>query len=208
MIELVVFDADGVLFDSYEANIAYYNAIYAALGAAPLDAQEQYASISYSTEQVLRMRGPEVSMLERLLELARTIDPTPFLRMLRPPFELRPFMLTLKSRYKLGLATNRSATVVPMVEFLGLSGMFDAIASAFDKVPHKPAPDILRLCLERAGVEAGRAVYVGDSPIDLEAATAAGMHFIAVGTRVGHERCIGTLDQLPAALENLTASSR
>jgi len=208
MIELVVFDADGVLFDSYDANIAYYNAIYDAVGELPLDDKERLASISYSTEQVLRMRSPESHVLERMLEVARTLDPAPFLRMLRPPFELRPFMLKLKSRYKLGLATNRSATVLPMVEFLGLRDVFDSIASAFDQVAHKPAPDILELCLKRAAVAPPRAVYVGDSPIDLDAATAAGMHFIAVGARVGHERSIRTLDELPAALASLTASAR
>jgi HAD superfamily hydrolase (TIGR01509 family) len=126
--------------------------------------------------------------------------------MLRPPFELRPFMLQLKRRYKLGLATNRSATVPALVEHLGLSGVFDAVASALDKVPPKPAPDILRLCLQRAGVDAAQAVYVGDSRIDREAAERAGMHFIGVGRRLEHHRMIATIADLQAALERLAAT--
>ena len=32
MIELVIFDADGVLFDSDQSNVAYYNAIFSRIG--------------------------------------------------------------------------------------------------------------------------------------------------------------------------------
>ena len=31
-----MFDADGVLFESFESNIAYYNAIFAQVGEPPL----------------------------------------------------------------------------------------------------------------------------------------------------------------------------
>ena len=173
MIELVMFDADGVLFDSEESNVAYYNWIFARIGEPPLDRDEEIASISFAASEVFaaRARG-DAAKLGRMHDLTRNMDQTPFFKMLRPPIELRPFMLELKRRYKLGLATNRSATVPALVEHLGLGGVFDAVASALDKVRPKPAPDILRLCLQRAGVAAARAVYVGDSRIDREAARA------------------------------------
>jgi HAD superfamily hydrolase (TIGR01509 family) len=117
-------------------------------------------------------------------------------------------MLELKNRYKLGLATNRSATVPALVEHLGLAGIFDAVASALDQVPPKPAPDILRLCLDRAKVDATRAVYVGDSRIDREASEDAGMHFIGVGSRIEHPRLIDTIAELRAALEMLDATPK
>jgi len=96
--------------------------------------------------------------------------------------------------------------VPALVEHLGLGGVFDAVASALDKVRPKPAPDILRLCLQRAGVNATRAVYVGDSRIDREAAESAGMHFIGVGSRLEYHRQIATIADLRTALERLDAS--
>ncbi len=170
MIELVMFDADGVLFDSTESNVAYYNWIFAKVGEAPLDRDEEISAVSYAASEVFaaRARG-DAAKLGMMHALTRNMDQTPFFKMLRPPFELRPFMLELKNRYKLGLATNRSATVPALVEHLGLAGIFDAVASALDQVRPKPAPDILRLCLDRANVAAARAVYVGDSRIDREA---------------------------------------
>jgi len=147
-----------------------------------------------------------VNKLRQMQELTRGMDQTPFFKMLRPPFELRPFMLAFKERYKLALATNRSATVPALIEHLGLAEIFDAVASALDKVRPKPAPDILQLCLERAGVDASRAVYIGDSKVDREAAESAGIHFIGVGRRVEYHRLIPTLADLPPALEQLIAS--
>lgn len=207
MIELVMFDADGVLFDSTESNVAYYNWIFAQVGEPPLNPEEEISAISYAAAEVFaaRARG-DTAMLARMLDVTRNMDQTPFFKMLRPSLELRPFMLELKRRYKLGLATNRSATVPALVEHLGLGGIFDAIASALDKVPPKPAPDILRLCLERAGVDAPRAVYVGDSQVDREAAEAAGMHFIGVGSRIEHHSMIDTIAELRTVLEMLNGT--
>jgi HAD superfamily hydrolase (TIGR01509 family) len=207
MIELVMFDADGVLFDSDESNVAYYNWIFAQVGEPPLDRNEEISAISYAASEVFaaRARGDAVK-LRRMQELTRGMDQTPFFKMLRPPFELRPFMLDLKQRHKLALATNRSATVPALIEHLDLAGVFDAVASALDKVNPKPAPDILNLCLKRANVAASRAVYVGDSKIDRVAAESAGMHFIAVGRRVDHHHRIPTLADLHPALKKLIAS--
>jgi phosphoglycolate phosphatase len=209
MIELLIFDADGVLFDSYESNLAYYNAIFARMGEPPLDAEERAASISYAAGQLFELRaGGDRARLARMHEISRILDSTPFFTLLRPQLELRPFLLGLKPRYRLALATNRSATVPALVNYLGLAGVFDAIASVRDKVPPKPAPDILLLCLERAGIGPERAVYIGDSPIDREAALAAGMNFIAVGARVEHPQRIGRLGELANVLEGIAPVAR
>jgi len=206
MIELLMFDADGVLFESFESNIAYYNAIFAQVGEPPLDADEEIKSISYAAADVFKLRAQHnAEMLDRIHGVARTIDQRPFFDLLRPPFELRPFMMELKRRYRLALATNRSATVPALVEHLKLADVFDAIASALDKVPPKPAPDILRLCLKRARVSPEHAIYIGDSPIDREAAEAAGVAFIGVGTRVDHHQRIASLHELAAALKVVEA---
>jgi HAD superfamily hydrolase (TIGR01509 family) len=204
MIELLMFDADGVLFESYESNIGYYNAILSQVGQPPLDHAEEIASISYAATDMFKRRAREnAELLERIHEVARNLDQTPFFNLLRPPFELRPFMLELKRRYRLGLATNRSATVPALVEHLKLADVFDAIASALDKVPPKPAPDILLLCTRRAGVSPDQAIYIGDSPIDREAAEAAGVAFIGVGERVDHEHRIASLAELTGTLEKI-----
>jgi len=203
MIELLVFDADGVLFDSYRSNIAYYNAIFEQLGQPPLNEEEEIASVSMATAQLFarRARG-NAALTQRMNQVSSELEFAPFFELLQFPFELRPFMIELKKRYKLGLATNRSATVPALVRHLRLTDTFDAIASARDKnVRPKPAPDILELVLRRADAVGDRSVYVGDSQIDQAAAAAASMHFIGVGTRLQALRRIADLSELPARMD-------
>jgi phosphoglycolate phosphatase len=212
MLELVMFDADGVLFDSTESNTAYYNAIFAQMGEPPMNPDEEHAGVFMSAPQVfeLRARG-DGAKFERMREIARTMDATPFFNLMRPPVALRPFLSALKQRYRLALATNRSATIPALIDHLGLDGIFVAVASARDRVRPKPAPDIVELCLARAGVGAERAVYVGDSETDRIAAEAAGTHFIGVGDRldhVDHQHRIDHLIELPERLELIFGAAR
>jgi phosphoglycolate phosphatase len=204
MLELVIFDADGVLFDSTESNVAYYNAIFAAIDEPPMNPAEERACVFMAAAQVFAVRtaGAE-DKAARMHDVARTLDATRFFTLLRPPPRLRAILLDLKRSYRLGLATNRSATIPAIVDYLGLDGLFDAIASARDPVRPKPAPDILALCLERAGVKPERAVYVGDSDTDRVAALAAGTHFVGMGERAPHHHWIAALDELPQRLAEI-----
>lgn len=201
MLELVMFDADGVLFDSEESNIAYYNAIFAGMGEPPMSREEEQAGFFMSANQIFEARaGGDPLRIARMQEIGRTLDFAPFLALLRPSLELRPFLLELKEHFRLGLATNRAATVPALIEHLGLNDVFDAVASARDRVRPKPAPDILLLCAERAGTMPSRAVYVGDSSTDLAAAQAAGIDFLGVGQRIEHDIRVNELNDVPEAL--------
>ena len=204
MLELVIFDADGVLFDSTDSNTAYYNAIFAQVGEPPMTPVEEKAGVFMSALQVFDLRAAgDQARIAQMRAIARTIDPTPFFHLFRPFPGLRSFLLEIKRHYRIGLATNRSATIPGIIDYLGLTDVFDAVASARDKVKPKPAPDILELCLNRAGATASCAVYVGDSETDRIASEAARLNFIGVGGRVDHENLIATLDELPAALTRL-----
>jgi pyrophosphatase PpaX len=82
---------------------------------------------------------------------------------------------------KLGIVTSKSYDTTQMAfRALGLAGHFDAVVTATDTAEHKPSPVPLLLCLERLGAQAARAIYVGDSPFDIQAGAAAGMATAAV----------------------------
>jgi HAD superfamily hydrolase (TIGR01549 family) len=67
------------------------------------------------------------------------------------------------------------------VEVLGLAdGDLDAVTTADDAEESKPAPDILRAALERAGGRGG--ICVGDSVYDVQAAAALGVPCVGVLT--------------------------
>ncbi|MBV8774216.1 MAG: HAD family hydrolase [Deltaproteobacteria bacterium] len=209
MLELVIFDADGVLFDSTESNTAYYNEIFARVGEPAMSPFEEKAGIFMSASQVFELRaGGDQQRIAAMREVARAMDATPFFDLLRPFPGLHSLLLAIRRLYRIGLATNRSATIPGIIDYLGLTEVFDVVASVRDKVKPKPAPDILDLCLKRANVLPANAVYVGDSETDRIASHAAQLEFIGVGDRVEHENLIVRLDQLPAALERLFGTTR
>ncbi len=57
---------------------------------------------------------------------------------------------------------------------------FEVVVGSEDTERHKPNPEPILHALEHLGVGAGTAAYVGDSPFDIGAARAAGVHAVAV----------------------------
>ncbi|MDV8024889.1 HAD family hydrolase [Rhodococcus sp. IEGM 1330] len=78
------------------------------------------------------------------------------------------------------------ATSAPESELTTLRDLLDVedsvavVTSGEDAEVAKPEPDIIAVALERAGVEAERAVMVGDSVWDIESASRAGVRAIGV----------------------------
>jgi phosphoglycolate phosphatase-like HAD superfamily hydrolase len=65
-------------------------------------------------------------------------------------------------------------------EVLASDGLVSAVTSSADVVTAKPQPDIIQVALDRAGVDACRAVFAGDAVWDREACERAGVPTIAL----------------------------
>lgn len=65
-------------------------------------------------------------------------------------------------------------------EVLDSEDLYSAVTSGADVDTAKPEPDIVNIALERAGVDAGQAVFVGDAVWDIEACQRAGLTSIGV----------------------------
>lgn len=87
--------------------------------------------------------------------------------------------------------------------------LFDVVIGSDDVAAAKPAPDALHAALTRLGIETQRALYVGDHPVDAEAAARAGVAFVAVlGGPSGRaefaahpvRRFLASIAELPSAL--------
>ncbi len=76
---------------------------------------------------------------------------------------------------ELAVAANWDLSLRRLLDEVGLSRYFSAIVHAAGK----PAPDGLRRAIEQIGVDADRALHIGDDEADELAAAAAGMRFAA-----------------------------
>ena len=82
---------------------------------------------------------------------------------------------------RLGVVTaKRQETVRLAFSYLPLERFFDVVVGSDDTERHKPDPQPLAHALDLLGAARDHAVYVGDSPFDVRAAKAAGMHSVAV----------------------------
>jgi pyrophosphatase PpaX len=82
---------------------------------------------------------------------------------------------------KLGVVTaKRRETVSLAFSYLPLEHFFDVVVGSYDTERHKPDPEPLVHALGLLGARPDDAVYVGDSPFDVRAAKAAGIHAVAV----------------------------
>lgn len=82
---------------------------------------------------------------------------------------------------KTGLVSNRQFARNP-AEYLGIADRFDVIIGLEDVTHAKPAPEPLLTALSRLGVGQERAIYVGDTDIDMKTAVAAGVRGVGVTT--------------------------
>jgi pyrophosphatase PpaX len=90
---------------------------------------------------------------------------------------------------RLGVVTaKRRATVELAFARVPISHLFETVVGGDETEKHKPDPEPLLLAAERMGVDPGTAAYVGDSPFDMRAAKAAGMHAVAVTWGRIHDR--------------------
>jgi putative hydrolase of the HAD superfamily len=78
---------------------------------------------------------------------------------------------------ELAVVSNWDVGLGEHLERLGADRLFSAVVTSAAAGAAKPDPAAFRLALDRLGVEAGRALHVGDEPEDEQGAAAAGMLF-------------------------------
>jgi HAD superfamily hydrolase (TIGR01509 family) len=200
----VVFDCDGVLFDSWRANVAYYDAIRTRLGLPAMDDDWRERAHFLAGSQVIdEMFGHDPAILAQARRIASTLDYGPFYELMVPMPGLFDVLAALRPSWRLGMATNRGSTVAGVIERFGLGAWLDAAVGVLDVARPKPHPDVIEECLARLEVPASAAVYVGDAETDLAAARAAGVAFVAVGEGDWSPRAVRALHELPAMLDRL-----
>ena len=85
----------------------------------------------------------------------------------------------------LGIVSGARGEVLELLREQGLLDRFAAVVLASDVTRRKPDPQGILLCLQRLGVAPQAAIYVGDTPLDIQASRAAGVHSVGVLTGAG-----------------------
>ncbi|MFQ5351467.1 MAG: HAD family hydrolase [Candidatus Binatia bacterium] len=182
-IKLVIFDCDGVLFESAAANIGFCNEVLRRAGEPPMDRRAEKSCEAMSSRQFFDAHyGGLPELRARLGEEALKTDYDPFFKLMKPVEGLRSELAALRALYKTAMATNRGKTTTRVLEVFGLNDLFDFAVGALDVDSPKPSPSMLLSCLAHFGLGPDEAVYVGDQASDAEASLAAGIVFVGMGS--------------------------
>jgi phosphoglycolate phosphatase-like HAD superfamily hydrolase len=182
-IKVVIFDCDGVIFDSRLANVAFYNEVLEHFGKPKLtDTQLRYVHMHTAEESIDFLFRED----ERLADAQRyrlSMDYTPFSKYIVLEPNLLEILGYLRPRFKIALCTNRSTSTDTVLRYHELTTYFDMVVSALDVKNPKPHPEPIVRILNNFGIGSHEAIYIGDSEVDEKAANGAGVMFVSYKNR-------------------------
>ncbi len=108
------------------------------------------------------------------------------------PYDGIPELLaTLRNAgVKTGLISNKADFAVQELVKAYFDGLFDFALGERAEIPRKPAPDMVYYALKRLGAAAAKAVFIGDSDVDVKTAKNAGLDGIFVTWGFRDELCL------------------
>lgn len=173
----VLFDWDGTLLNSYEADLRAYLSMFHALG---INWNEGELAQHYSPNWLRVYRAAKLprskwTEADRLWTHAYKLENPPLLAGARRVVRL------LAQKFDLGIVTSGNRPRVRrQLRQLELASYFSACVCSEDAAKKKPHPAPLQLALKRLRRSPEHCVYVGDTAEDIEMARRAGVRAIGV----------------------------
>ena len=174
---VVLFDWDGTLLDSCRADSGAYREMFRTLGIqwTPADFERHYSPNWYRVYKAARLPRAQWARADRLWKRAYRDQNPPLLR------GARSIVQTLHRNFRLGIVSSGSGwRVRKQIRGFDLRRYFSACVCSEDTPRRKPHPEPLRLALKRLRARPEDAVYVGDTPEDMQMARRAGVRAIGV----------------------------
>ena len=180
--KVVIYDCDGVMFDSFEANLAFYQRIMASMDKPLLDRKNvEHMRIlhTYSHREVLAHFFPNDTECNRAIQHAAQLDYKDLIPLMHMEEGFLDVLKVLHPKIELAVCTNRSTSMDMVLDSFGLTPYFSCVMTAAKVQNPKPHPEPLLRVLEHYGISSGEALFIGDSEVDCQAASSAGIPFVA-----------------------------
>lgn len=181
-IKAVIYDCDGVMFDSFEANFAFYGQVMERFGKPPLDRRDadlMRVLHTYCNKDVLMQLFAGDDRMSEVRAFSAGIDYQKLFPLMMMEQGLRETLEALHGRVELAVCTNRASSMEMLLRAFGLESFFSCVMTAARVENPKPHPEPLWKVLEQYGIAPHEALFVGDSEVDRQAADAAGVPFVA-----------------------------
>ena len=182
MIKAIIFDIDGVLLDSFEANLKFFQDLMVKTGYTPPTREEfpKFFHLTMMDAIKALTKSTSEKEIKKIWEIGRSREVGYNVELLNMPDSAEEVIGVLSKSYLLGIVTSRiKESVYESPRLAKLEKYFKIVVSYQDTTNHKPHPDPLFLAAEKLGIKVEECVYIGDAENDIKAARAAGMRVIA-----------------------------
>ncbi len=182
--ELVVFDMDGTILDTLEDLADSVNRVLERFQYPARTLEEVRRFVGNGRRKLLERALPaEVSEeeAERIFQEFTSYYQAHCAQKTRPYQGIPRLLETLRaSGCRTAVVSNKADPAVRELCARFFPGLFDAMSGERDGVGRKPAPDMVDAILGELSVPRERAVYVGDSEVDIATARNAGLACVSV----------------------------
>lgn len=189
MIKACIFDLDGVIVDTARYHYLAWKRLAHELGYELTEADnERLKGVSrmQSLDIVLSLAGASANDQERqMLAQKKNLWFNQYLEEMKPDEIFSGVLPLIRTLKKAGLAVglaSSSKNAQTVLRLLHLQDEFDAIIDGNMILYTKPHPEIFLAAAEKLGVKPGDCVVVEDAEAGVEAALAAGMKSIGIGS--------------------------
>jgi phosphoglycolate phosphatase len=185
-ISCVIYDCDGVLFDSLAANRRLYNHVCLSVGRRSLAEEElRYCHTHTVFEAIHYLFENDEAGEKRALEfLKNQVDLRQFVQFLiMEPHLLQTLSALRQKKILTAICTNRTTSMKHVMEKYALGPYFDMVVTALDVEHPKPHGESVEKIVSALKLKKREILFVGDSDVDRKTAEASGVCFVAYKTR-------------------------
>ncbi|HIA13287.1 MAG TPA: HAD family hydrolase [Nitrospirales bacterium] len=186
-VDLIIFDLDGTLIDSKKDIATAVNLTLTDMGVEPLKEHVIYGYVGEGVRQLLkqsvgvenRSRCDEALRIFRQHYLDHLLDTTRF----HPGID--DVLAHYSDKSKAIVTNKQTAYTMAILEGLRVVDQFEMVIGIEGTQELKPHPAMILKAVEGFKVDRSKAVMIGDSVLDIQAAQAAGIKSCAVGYGMG-----------------------
>lgn len=208
MIRAIIFDVDGVLVDSTNANVALFQNVLKKADY-PIPSRDEILACFHmpALQTIAKLTGSEdeeeVKKIWEFVKDGSTRQPELF----EFPTELEKTLERFHKEYRLAIVTSRIKVGMEEVfSMKEIKHLFDVVVTFEDYKNPKPHPEPLLTALEKLHLSPNEAIYIGDSLTDIEASKAAGVKSIFLTIKPHEDATINIrkFKELPVAVAKIS----
>ncbi|PLX69821.1 MAG: HAD family hydrolase [Denitrovibrio sp.] len=194
MKKILVYDCDGVLFNSTEAIKGYYDFVFDKFSLPLIDwTNEENLKLAMmsTSKEIIRAFATSDDLSDEILTFAAQTNFRKFLPLMIPqPKVYETLEKLVEMGHTLTVCTNRGISLAYLLEHFDMGNYFSYSVTTMDVAKPKPDPEGIHMIMEKFNAKKEDILFIGDAFTDYYAAKAADVQFLAYENELKESKVI------------------